>query len=333
MQNERLKRRDFFAWLGGAAAAVRLFEPSSSKAQQATTPVIGFLSSRTAKEAEYLVAAINDGLKEIGYTEGQNVAIERRYANGHYDRLPALAADLVGHQVAVMIAGGTSGPAIAATKTIPIVFTTGFDPVSAGLVSSLNRPGGNVTGATFFSGALGAKQLELLTELAPDTAAFGLLIHSGSQSAATQVRDTQSAARTIGRELHVFAAATVPDIDASFGALAKSPNSAMLISVDPFFDSHPAQLIEVAAQYALPTAYYLRDFVRAGGLISYGASITDTYRQAGNYAGRILKGESPGDLPIQLPTKFELSINLRTAKTLGLKIPPTLLATADEIIE
>lgn len=327
-----MRRRDFFAW-AGSAAAVPLFVSLPAKAQRAGLPVIGFLSSRTAKEAEYLVAAIREGLKEIGYVEGQNVAIEYRYAEDHYERLPALAANLLARQVAVIIAGGTSGPATAATKTVPIVFTTGFDPVSAGLVSSLNRPGGNVTGATFFSGALGAKQLELLTELAPNTAAFGLLTHPNSNGAVTQVQDTQSAAHTIGRELHVFAATTVPDIDAAFGALAKLPSSAMLISVDPFFDSHPAQLIQVAARYALPTAYYLRDFVHAGGLISYGASITDTYRQAGSYAGRILKGESPGDLPIQLPTKFELSINLRTAKALGLKIPPTLLATADEVVE
>jgi ABC-type uncharacterized transport system substrate-binding protein len=324
-----MTRRQLLALLGSSA----LWRPVAAHAQQATMPLIGFLSSRTPKEAEYLVAAIHAGLKEVGLVEGQNFSIEYRYAESHYDRLPALAADLVTRQVAVIIAGGTSGPAIAATKKIPIVFTTGFDPVATGLVGSLNRPGGNVTGATFYSGALGAKQLELLTELAPKTAAFGLLIHPGSASAASQVRDTTSAASTIGRELHVYTAGSEQDIDAGFAALAKHPNAAMLISVDPYFDSHPAQLIQIAARYALPTAYYLRDFVRSGGLTSYGASITDTYRQAGNYAGRILKGESPGDLPIQLPTKFELALNLKTAKTLGLTVPPTLLATADEVIE
>jgi len=324
-----MTRREFLGLIGSVA----LWRPAAAHAQQATMPLVGFLSSRTPKEAEYLVAAIHAGLKEVGFIEGQNVAIEYRYAESHYDRLPVLAADLVTRQVAVIIAGGTPGPAIAATKKIPIVFTTGFDPVVAGLVGSLNRPGGNVTGATFYSGALGAKQLELLSELAPKTAAFGLLIHPNSASAASQVRDTESAANTIGRELHVYTAGSEQDIDAGFAALAKLRNAAMLVSVDPYFDSHPAQLIQIAARYALPTAYYLRDFVRSGGLTSYGASITDTYRQAGNYAGRILKGESPGDLPIQLPTKFELALNLKTAKTLGLTVPPTLLATADEVIE
>ena len=323
-----MRRREFILLLGGAAAW-----PHRVRAQQTGVPVIGFLSSRTPKEAEYLVAAVHAGLKEVGYIEGENVAIEYRYAEGHTERLPALAADLVSRQVAVIIAGGTSGPAMAATKAVPIVFTTGYDPVSNGLVKSLNRPGGNVTGATFYSGALGAKQVELLTEIARKTATFGLLIYPNSASAESQVRDTQSAARTVGREFQVLTAGTEHDIDGAFVELAKWPNSAMLISVDPFFDSHPTQLIQAAARLALPTAYYLRDFVRAGGLISYGASITDVYRKAGSYAGRIVKGEKPGDLPIELPTKFELAINRTTAKTLGLTVPPMLLATADELIE
>ena len=327
-----MKRRDFLQWVGGAAA-VPLFSPPATRAQQTGLPVVGFLSSRTPKEADYLVAAIRAGLKEAGCIEGQDVTIEYRYADSHNDRLPGLAADLVARDVSVIIAGGTSGPAIAATKTVPIVFTTGFDPVAAGLVGSLNRPGGNVTGATFFSGALGAKQLELLIAIAPKTAVFGLLLYASTNRNVTQVRDTQSAAQTVGRELRVFTAATEAAVDVAFAALAKIPNAAMLISVDPFFDSHAAQLIDAAARHSLPTAYYLRDFVRAGGLMSYGASITDTYRQAGNYAGKIVKGERPGDLPIQLPSKFELSINLKTAKTLGLTVPPTLLATADEVLE
>lgn len=324
-----MKRREFIQLVGGGAAVW----PFAARAQRTGIPVIGFLSSRTPKEAEYLVTAIHAGLKEVGYVEGQNVAIEYRYAESHTDLLPVLAADLVSRQVAVIIAGGTSGPAIAATKTVPIVFTTGYDPVANGLVKSLNRPEANVTGATFYSGALGAKQVELLTEIAPKTATFGLLIYPNSVGAASQVVDSQSAARTLGREFRVVTAGSEHDIDAAFTDLAKRPNAAMLISVDPFFDSHSTQLIQAAARHALPTAYYLRDFVRKGGLISYGASITDTYRQAGSYAGRILKGKRPSDLPIQLPTKFELAINLKTAKALGLTSPQTLLATADEVIE
>jgi putative ABC transport system substrate-binding protein len=213
------------------------------------------------------------------------------------------------------------------------VFTTGYDPVSTGLVASLNRPAGNVTGATFYSGALGAKQMEFLIELAPRTANFGLLVDPESTGTALQVRDTQTAARTVGRELHMFKAGSEREIDTAFAMLARLPKSALLVGVDPFFDSRPTQLIELAARYALPTAYYLRDFARLGGLMSYGASIADAYRQAGNYAGRILNGEKPADLPVQLPTKFELVINLRTAKALGLRVPQTLLATADEVIE
>jgi putative tryptophan/tyrosine transport system substrate-binding protein len=324
-----MKRRDFIVLAGGAAAAW----PLAARALQPALPVVGFLTSRTPEQASYLVAALHAGLKEAGYSEGENVIIEYRYAESHYDRLPALAQSLVDRQVAVIVAGGISGPAIAATKTIPIVFTTGFDPVSNGLVASLNRPGGNVTGATFYSGALGAKQMEILIELAPKTTTFGLLVYSNSASAASQVRDTQAAARAIGRDLHVLNAGSESEIDAAFAALAKLSNPALVVSVDPFFDSRPQQLIALAARYKLPTAYYLRDFARAGGLMSYGASITDTYRQAGVFAGRILKGEKPADLPVQLPTKFELVINLNTAKALGLGVPQTLLVAADEVIE
>jgi putative ABC transport system substrate-binding protein len=324
-----MRRREFLSVLGGTAVGW----PLVVRAQQPALPTIGFLSSRTSKQAEYLIAAIHEGLKEIGYIEGQNVAIEYRYAEGQYDRLPALAADLVRRKVAVMVAGGTSSPAIAATQTIPIVFTSGSDPVAIGLVNSLNRPDGNVTGATFYSGALGAKQMELLSELAPKTRTFGLLVNPNIASAASQIRDTQSAASAIGRELHMLNAGTERDIDAAFAALAKLPNPALVVSVDPFFDSRPNQLVELAARYALPTVYYLREFVQAGGLMSYGASIIDTYRQAGIYAGRILKGEKPADLPVLLPTKFELAMNAKTAKALGLTIPPKLLFTADEVIE
>ena len=256
-----MKRREFITLFGGAAAAWS----DLARAQQPAMPVIGFLSSRTPKQAEYVVAAFREGLKEAGAIEGQNVVIEYRYAESQYDRLPALAKELVDRQVAVIVSGGTSAPALAATKTIPIVFTTGLDPVPYGLVSSLNRPDGNVTGATFYSGALGAKQMELLRELAPKIATFGILVNPNSASAGPQVRDAQSAARALGRELKVLNAGTESDIDAAFAGLAKVPNAALVVGVDPFFDSRPELLIGLAAKHALPTAYYLREFVQAGG--------------------------------------------------------------------
>lgn len=323
-----MRRREFISLLGGATAW-----PLTARAQQPALPVLGFLSSRTAKQAEYLIAAFLDGLKRAGFTDGQNVAIEYRYADGHYERLPALAQSLVERRVAVIVAGGTSNPAIAATKTIPIVFTSGMDPVLAGLVNSLNRPEANVTGATFYSGALGGKQMEFLRQLAPKTTTFGLLVNSNSPLAGPQVRDAQSAARTIVCDLQVLRIGTEAEINAAFAALAKLPNAALLVGVDPYFDSRPDQLIGLAARYALPTAYYLREFVQAGGLMSYGASITDTYRQAGIYAGRVLHGAKPSELAVQLPTRFELIINVKTAKALGLTVPLALQAAADEEIE
>jgi putative ABC transport system substrate-binding protein len=324
-----MKRREFIAVLGGMAATW----PFMARAQQPALPVIGFLSSRTAKQAEYLVTAIQEGLKDEGYIEGQNVAIEYRYAESHYDRLPILAADLVTRQVAVIIAGGTPGPAIAATKTIPVVFTTGLDPVLYGLVNSLSRPNGNVTGATFYSGALGGKQMEILSQLAPKTDTFGLLVNGNVASAASQIQNAQLAARAVRRELQVLSAGTERDIDLAFVTLAKRPNAALIVGVDPLFDSRPNQLVDLAARHSLPTAYYLREFVQAGGLLSYGARITDTYRQVGSYAGKILKGAKPSDLPVQLPTRLELVINLKTAKALGLTVPPPLLVGADGVIE
>jgi putative tryptophan/tyrosine transport system substrate-binding protein len=324
-----VRRRQFIGLIGGAA----LGWPLAARGQSSALPVIGFLSSRTAKEAEYLVASFREGLKQAGCSEGVNVAIEYRYAEDRYDRLPSLAQNLVSRQVAVIIAGGTSRPAIAATKTIPIVFTTGYDPVAAGLVKSLNKPEGNITGATFYSGALAAKQMEILIELAPKATTFGLLVNPESTGAPTIVRDAQSGAQAIGRMLRVFNASSEVEIAAAFAALAKIPNSALLVAVDPFFDSRPAKLVGLAARNAIPVVYYLPEFARLGGLISYGASITDTYRQAGNYACRIAEGETPANLPVQLPTKFDLVINVKTAKVLDLKVPPTLLATANEVIE
>jgi putative tryptophan/tyrosine transport system substrate-binding protein len=323
-----MKRREFIAALGGMATW-----PLAARAQRSPMPVIGFLSSRTEQQAAYLLPGFRAGLKENGYIEGENVAIEFRYADNRYDLLAGLAAELVARQVAVIVAGGTSRPAIAATRTIPIVFTTGFDPVATGLVGSLNKPDGNVTGATFYSGALGSKQVEILIELAPGTATIGLLVNPAMTNTAVQLQNMQSAAATVGRELQVLRAGTEREFDAAFAALAKRPSPGLIISVDPLFDSHRSQLIALAQQHALPTVYYLREFAEGGGLVSYGASITDAYRQAGVYAGRILKGAKPADLPVQLPTRFELVINLKTARTLGLTVPATLLATAEEVIE
>jgi putative tryptophan/tyrosine transport system substrate-binding protein len=324
-----MKRREFITLLGGAAASW----PLAAHAQQPTMPVIGFLSSRTQTQAQYIISAFLLGLKDTGYSEGQNVAIEFRFAEGQNDRLPALAADLVRRQVAVIVAGGTSGPAKQATTTIPVVFTTGVDPVEVGLVASINRPGGNITGVSFYSGALSGKQLELLREIAPKSTEIGLLINPKAPASRPQANDAQAAIRAVGLQLQVLNASTEPEIETAFATLARIPNSALLVSVDPFFDSRPDQLSTFAAQYRVPAVYNLREFVQAGGLMSYGASITDAYRQAGLYAGRILKGDKPGELPIQFPTKFELVINLKTAKALGLTVPPALLARADEVIE
>ncbi len=287
-------------------------------------PVIGFLSSRTSEQAGYVVAAFRKGLEEAGYVEGKSVTIEFRFADGLNDRLPELAADLVRRQVAVIVAGGTSGPAKQATATIPIVFTTGNDPVEAGLVKRVNQPEGNITGATFFSGALIGKQLELLREIAPNTRHIGLLINPKSPAAELQTKDALTATLAVALQFDVFRASTQSELETPFASLARLPNAALLVGVDPFFDSRPDQFATLAARYRVPTVYNLREFVVAGGLMSYGASITDTYRQ---------KGSKPSELPIQFPTRFELVINLKTAKALGLPVPPTLLARADEVIE
>jgi putative ABC transport system substrate-binding protein len=296
-------------------------------------PVIGFLSSRSAAAAEYILGSFRQGLKEAGYVEGQNVAIEFRYAEGQYERLPALAADLVRLRVAVIVAGGTGDPAKQATAAIPIVFTSGIDPVAAGYVSSINRPEGNITGVTFYSGALAAKQLDLLREIAPKSVEIGFLVNPKGVSGRVQTNDALTAASAVNLKLHILNAGTEPDFEASFAALAALPDAAMMVGVDPFFDSRPNQLAALAARYRIPTIYNLRGFVEAGGLMSYGASITDSYRQAGVYVGRILKGDKVSELPVQYPTKFELVLNLKAAKVLGLTVPATLLATADAVIE
>jgi putative ABC transport system substrate-binding protein len=324
-----MRRRDFITLAGGAAAAW----PLAARAQQPAMPVIGFLSSRTPGAATRFLDAFRQGLKEAGFVEGQNVTIQTRFAEDQYERLPALAADLVRMRVAVLVAGGTFGPAKLATTTIPIVFTTGFDPVATGLVASINHPEANVTGISFYSGALNSKQIELLREIAPKSTEIGFLVNPMGTATSIKINDAQTAASAVKLNFHVFNASAPSDLETSFATLSRSPNAAMLVSVDPFFDSRPDQLTALAARHRIPTIYTLRDYVEAGGLISYGASITDAYRQAGLYTGQILRGKKVSELPVQFPTKFELAINLKTANALGLDIPPTLLATADQVIE
>jgi putative ABC transport system substrate-binding protein len=296
-------------------------------------PTIGWLSSRTSAQGQYLVAAVRDGLKQTGFVEGENVTIDYRWAEGDISRLPTLAAELVRRLVTVIVAGGTSQQAKAATSTIPIVFTSGLDPVAYGLVASIARPGGNLTGVTFYSGALLGKQIELLRQLVPRVAMVGLLVKPDSPSAPPQIANLGETARTIGQAVEIINASTEADFEPAIAGFARRTNAAMIVGVDPYFDSRASRLTELAARYALPTIYNLREYVDAGGLVGYGGSILDTYRRAGVYAGRILKGAQPGDLPVLLPTTFELAINLKTAKALGLTIPPLILARADEVIE
>jgi putative ABC transport system substrate-binding protein len=325
-----VKRREFIRLLGGAAAW-----PLAARAQQ-TMPVIGFLGGGTPAGYAPYAAAVRQGLKEAGYVEGQNLAIEYRWAEGQNDRLPALAADLVSRPVAVIAAAGASAAAAAkaATSTIPIVFEGGVDPVEFGLVTSLNRPAGNVTGVSNFSVVLVAKELELLHEMVPNSAVIGVLVNPTSPSLAeSTARDAQAAGRSLGKQIHILNASTEDQIDAAFASLARVRADALLIGGDPFFTSRSAQLITMATRQGLPTIYNARELPAAGGLMSYGASLVDAYRQTGVYTGKILKGAKPAELPVMQPTKFELVINLTTAKAFGLKIPPNLLARADEVIE
>jgi putative ABC transport system substrate-binding protein len=324
-----MKRREFVTLLGGAASSS--LWPLAARAQQ--LPVVAFLHSGAASPAH---AAFQRGLNEIGYVDGRTVRVDYRYASGHYDQLPALAADLVRQGVRVLGAFGgvhTAIAAKAATADIPIVFGMGSDPVKFGLVASLNRPGGNVTGVTFFTAELEAKRLALLRELVPKAKAIAALINPTNANAENQTKETTEAARTLGLELHVLNATNEHEIDTAFTRLVQLRASALAVASDPFLFARRQQLIGLAARHAVPAIYEWREFVEAGGLLSYGTSLSDAYRQAGIYVGRVLKGEKPSDLPVFQTTKFEFVLNLTTAKILGLDVPPSLSARADEVIE
>jgi len=326
-----VRRRHFITLVGGAAAGW----PLAARAQQAAMPVIGFLHGASSEGYKPMVASFNQGLKEAGYVDGQNVAIEFRWAEGHFDRLPAMAADLVRRQVAVIVAGGTPAAfaAKAATSIIPTVILVGSDPVQLGFVGSLNRPEGNVTGLAILTVELEAKKLELLHELLPAATAIALLVNPANVLSQSETKDVEDAARSLGVRLHILNASTESQIDAAFAGLAELRAAALMVSVDTFLNNSRGQIVALAARYAVPTVYGVRDFVNAGGLMSYGTDLVDVYRQQGIYAGKILKGAKPTDLPIQQVTRVALIINLKTAKTLGLTFPTTLLGRADEVIE
>ena len=330
MPFDQLHRRDFISLLGGASAAW----PLAARAQQPGVALIGLLAG--AQLDDRMLSAIRQGLKDASYVEGRNVEIKYRTADGRFNRLPGLAAELVADPVAVIVALGTQAAvaAKAATGTIPIVFVVGADPVrELGLVSSLNRPGGNITGVTFFINTLGAKRLELLHELVPGASLIGFLVNPRNPTTQSQTTDVQTAARKLGIDLLILNASSERDIDAAFAAFIEQRVNGVMVGVDAVFVSRSDQLVGLAARHAMPAMYYVREFADAGGLISYGASITDAYRMAGSYAGRILKGAKPADLPIQQTVKFELAINLKTANALGITVPQTLMVAADEVIE
>jgi putative ABC transport system substrate-binding protein len=332
-----VRRRELITLLGGAAAASCVSRPVAARAQQPGMPVIGLLHSASAAAFAAALAAFRKGLSEAGYVEGQNVAIEHRWAEGQNDRLPTLAAELVRRRVAVIVTPGSTAATLAAkaaTATIPIVFIIGADPVKIGLVASLARPGGNATGINDFGVEIGAKRLGLLHELLPGAARFGVLVNPDNPFITESfVTELQAAASAIGRQIEVVTASTNGNIDTAFATLARKRADAFLISPDALFVTRRVQLITLAVRHALPALYHRRELVEAGGLMSYGSDLADQFRQTGVYAGRILRGEKPAEMPVQLPTRFELVINLQTAKTIGIEIPATLLAQADEVIE
>ena len=326
-----MKRRAFITLLGSTAAW-----PLAAQAQQAAMPVIGYLHSGSPAPYAHLVATFHQGLKEAGAVEGKNFAIEYHWAEGRYDRLPALVADLVSRHVALIVAQGGDPPVLAAksvTATIPVVFTSSSDPVKLGLVTSLNHPGGNVTGFWPFTSLLGTKRLELVRQLVSANSSIAVLVNPDNPNAGLDMAQLEDSARALGQSVSFVRARTEAEIEAVFATLSERRVSALLVNTDPFFLARPALFVSLAARNRIPAIYAQREFVAAGGLISYGASLADGYRQVGIYAGRILQGERPADLPVVQPTKFEIAINLKAAKELGLDIPSTLLALADEVIE
>ena len=327
-----MRRREFITLLGGAVATW----PLAARAQQTAMPVVGFLRSSSIERSPHLVAAFLQGLKEAGYLEGQNVTIAYRSAEGQYDRLATLAADLVQRRVNIIVATGGSAPAQAAkaaTSAIPIVFTTASDPVRDGLVASLNQPGGNLTGISLLATDIGSKRLGLLRELVPNATTIALLQNPKNPDLGQHAQEVQTSARNLGHHIRVLNAANEDDIDSAFAAMARERPDALLLDPDPFLVSRREQIVTLTNYHRIPALYDFRESVEAGGLASYGPSHTEPYRLAGIYAGRILKGAKPTDLPVVQSTKFELAINLRTAKRIGFEIPPTLLARADEVIE
>jgi putative tryptophan/tyrosine transport system substrate-binding protein len=325
-----MKRRAFISLLGGAAAAW----PLAARAQQPVMPVIGFLRSTSLAFSVPMVAAFRQGLTAAGFNEGQNVAIEYRFADNQLGRLPGLVAELISLPVTVIVANVAAALAAkAATTTVPIVFATGSDPVVDGLVASLNRPGGNVTGVSFVSGLLGTKRLDMLRQLVPAAATMAMLVETDTLEARIERRDVELAAQALGQQLILAPVSSEGEFDGAFTSIVGRGAKALLVGTGPFLTSNRERVVALAARHAIPAVYALREFVVVGGLMSYGASIAEAYRQAGIYAGRVLKGEKPADLPVMQSTKFELVINLKTANALGLDVPTTLLTTADEVIE